>query len=238
MEDNKILLQLLLGIIVLIPPIWTIIKSYYDKFKIGIIADDIQLGIHEWDGNRYEIRFFVPMKVVNLSNSIGIITNMRLKLKYPIKGLIQYSEYLPGEFELISSKNEHFDFSARGDTLPNIIKNYSLAFMLKPEQCRNKHILFRTFWPKLRLVDTFQIALEIQLNNKHWKKYKKWTGHLSQVDYDLYICNGSIIPIIAQKKSHWLVKEWRKHMMHKIDKIYDTEINMHKITLPPSSSKW
>lgn len=109
-ENSNFWLQLILGTIVLIPSIWTILKSYYDKFKISVISDEIYFGIHEWDGDRFEIRFFIPMELINISNSTGIITDMRLKLRYPIKWLFHYSEYLTGDFELISQKDKNFDF--------------------------------------------------------------------------------------------------------------------------------
>ncbi len=238
MNINNLWLQLILGIIVLIPPIWTLLKSYYDKFRIAIITDEISLGIHEWDGNRYEIRYFFPIELINTSNSIGIVTDMRLKLKYHINGLIYYSEYLSADYELIPENDEQFDFRARGDKLNTIVKNDFSSFALKPKEYYNKHILFRTFWNKLKLVDNFQVILEIQLNNKKWKKYMKWSGHLCQIDYNLYICKGDIIPLSAEKKSIRFLEKWRKYMGQKIHEKYDAEINMKAIKVGKSESKW
>lgn len=238
MNVNNLWLQLILGVIVLISPIWTLLKNYYDKFRIVIITDEIFWGIHEWDGDRYEIRYFIPIELINTSNSIGIVTDMRLKLKYHIKGPIYYFEYLSGDYELIPQNDEQFDFSARGDNLDTIVKNDFSSFVLKPKECHNKHILFRTFWNKLKLVDSFQVILEIQLNNKKWKKYMKWSGHLRQSDYNLYICGGGVISILAEKKSIWFLEKWRKYMGQKIHEKYDAEVNMKAIKVHESKSKW
>lgn len=56
---------------------------------------------------------FIPMEIANFSNSMGCITDMRLKLKYQIKGLIWYSEYLSADYELISKEDKKFDFRKR-----------------------------------------------------------------------------------------------------------------------------
>lgn len=237
-ENSNFWLQLILGTIVLIPAIWTILKNYYDKFEISVIANEIHLGIHEWDGDRFEIRFFVPMELINISNSVGIITDMRLKLRYPITRFFHYSEYLTGDFELISPKDKKFDFSARGDTLYQIVKDENISFPLNPKQCCRKHILFRTFWGNLRLIDNFQVILEIQKNSKRWMKYGKWVGHLSQSDYNLFIANGSPIPLIKETKSNRIVQKWRRHMGLKIEEKYGTDVAMSKIKFPPSQSKW
>ncbi|MBD5548144.1 MAG: hypothetical protein HDQ97_12205 [Lachnospiraceae bacterium] len=237
--NNDFLLQLILGTIVLIPPIWTIWKSYYDKFKIAVILQNIHMGIHEWDeGNRFEIQFFVPMEIINISNSMGLVTNMRLKLIYQIKGHLHYFEFATGDFELISQDKKKFDFNVRGDSLFDIIKSDTISFPLKPQQRYNKHILFRTFWRNLRLVNDFQVILEIQLNNRRWKKYGEWIGHLYQQDYDLYIANGSPIPLTKDSKHNRIMQKWKEHMVKKIDKKYGTDVKMRKISLPPSNSKW
>lgn len=237
-ENSNFWLQLILGTIVLIPSIWTILKSYYDKFKISVISDEIYFGIHEWDGDRFEIRFFIPMELINISNSTGIITDMRLKLRYPIKWLFHYSEYLTGDFELISQKDKNFDFSARGNSIDQIIKSKNISFPLKSKQHCQKHILFRTFWSSLRLIDDFQVILEIQLNNKRWKKYGKWAGHLCQFDYNLYISNDSPIPLMKESKNNRIILKWRQHMILKINEKYGTDVTMNKVKIPPSKSKW
>lgn len=238
-ENSNLLLQLILGTIVLIPPIWTIWKSYYDKFKIATILNDIHMGVHEWDdGDRFEIRFFVPMEVINISNSMGIVTNMRLKINYQIKGHIHYSEYATADFELIAQNKKKFDFCARGSLLYNIVKSDIISFPLKSQQCCKKHILFRIFWGNLRLVDNFQVILEIQLNNGSWKKFGKWKGHLRQQDYDLFVANSSPIPLTKESKNNRVIRKWEKHMMKKIDKKYGGDIEINKIKLPPSNSKW
>lgn len=239
MENSNIWLQLILGVMVLIPPIWTICKSYYDKFRIATIVDTIFLGIHEWDDNdRFEIRFFVPMELVNISNSVGIVTDMRLKLTYQITGVVHYSEYVNGEFVLISQDDKKFHFQARGDNLYTILKNESLSFVLTPEQSVEKHIMFRTFWKRLKLVDDFKISLEIQLNNKNWKKYSEWEGHLRQSDYDMHICGGGVIPMRIKKTSWRIRNRWREHMLKVIHRKYDSEVNINKIKIKASESKW
>ena len=151
-ENSDFWLQLILGIIVLFPSIWTIWKNYYDKFKIAVILDEICMGIHEWDDDRLEIRFFIPMEAFNISNSMGIITDICLKLRYQIKGGLYYSEYATADYELISQDNKKFDFRARGDLFYKIVKSEVISFSLKPQQRCKKHILFRTFWGNLRLV--------------------------------------------------------------------------------------
>lgn len=238
MENSNIWLQLILGVIVLIPPIWTIWKSYYDKFRIAIIVDRIQLGIHEWDSNRFEIRFFVPMELVNISNTVGIVTDMRLKLNYQIMGPIHYSEYVYGEHVLISQDDKQFTFQARGDSLHTILKNESLAFVLVPEQSAEKHIMFKTFWKRLKIVDSFQISLEVQLNNKKWKNYREWECHLRQVDYNLYISGGGVMPMEVKKTSWRIMELWRAHMLNKIHMKYDSDVNINKIKVKESMSKW
>lgn len=237
-ENSDFWLQLILGTIVLIPPIWTIWKNYYDKFKVAVISNNIYLDIHEWDANRFEIRFFIPMRVVNISNSMGIVTNMRLKLKYQIKGVLSYSEYVIGEFELISENDKKFDHSARGDSLYKIVKSEVISFPLKPQQQCKKHILFRTFWKDLRIVNHFQVILEMQLDNKRWEKCGKWAGHLWQNDYNYFISKGSPILLVKESKSNRIIQKWRQHMSKKIAKKYGTNVEMHKIELPPSESKW
>lgn len=126
----------------------------------------------------------------------------------------------------------------KGNSLLSIVKNETLAFMLKPQEGCKKHVLFRTFWNKLKLVDDFQVILEIQLNNKKWKAYKKWRGHLCQTDYDLYICGGGVIPMTVEKNERWIIRKWHQYMLHKIKTKYDAEVNMKKIVVSPSVSKW
>lgn len=237
-KNSDFWLQLILGAIVLIPSIWTILKTYYDKFKIAVISDEIHLGIHAWDEDRFEVRFFIPMELANISNSMGIVTDMRLKVKYQIKGLLYYSEYLTGDYELIPQDNENFDFSARGELLDTIVKRATISFPLKPQQCCETHILFRIFWKELRLIDKFQVILEIQLNNKRWKKYDEWVGHLGQGEYNLFIANGSPIPIEKKFKGSRIVQKWRQHKELTIQKKYGADVTMHKIKFPASKSKW
>ena len=237
-EYSNLLLQLILGTIVIVPPIWTIWKSFYDRFKIAIILDNIHMGIHEWDNNRFEIRFFVPMEIINISNSVGIVTNMRLKIRYKINGYFHYFECATGDFELISQDRKKFDFNARGDSIYDIIKSESISFSLKSQQRCKKHILFRIFWGNLRLVDNFQVVLEVQLNKKRWKKYGEWIGHLYQRDYDLFIANNSPILLKKESKSNRIIQKWEKYMIKKIDKKYGKNIKMNKIKLPPSNSNW
>lgn len=235
--NSNFWLQLILGTIVLIPSIWTIWKNYYDRFKIDVIFDKVRMGIHEWDTNRFEIRFFIPMEVFNISNSMGIITDMRLKLRYRIKGAVHYSEYVWGELELISQDSKKFDYQARGSSLHSIVKSEVVSLALKPQQHCKKHILFRTFWKNLRVIDKFEVVLEIKINNK-WKKYGRWSGHLSQQDYNLYIANGSCILLEKIEKDNWLAQKWEQHMLQKIDEIYGTDVEMQAIKLPVSHSKW
>lgn len=235
---GNLLLQLILGTIVLIPPTWTILKSYYDRFKIAIILDNIHMGIHEWDDERFEVRFFVPMEIINISNSMGIVTNMRLKIRYQMKGHIYYFEYATGDFELISQDKKKFDFNARGSSIHDIIKNETISFSLKPQQRCKKHILFRVFWRNLRFVNNFQVVLEVQLNKNRWKKYGEWIGHLYQQHYDIFIANNSPIPLQKETKGKRIIQKWEKYMMKKIDKKYGKNIEMNSIKLPPSNSNW
>lgn len=229
-------LQLILGSIVLIPSIWAIWKNYYDRFKIDVILDKVCMGIHEWDTNRFEIRFFIPMEVFNISNSMGIITDMRLEIRYRMKA-VHYSEYVWGEFDLISKDSKKFDYQARGSSLHSIVKSEVVSFALKPQQHCKKNILFRTFWNNLRVIDKFEVILEIQLNNK-WKKYGRWSGHLRQREYDLFIANGSRIPLGKMEKDNWFAQKWKQHMLQKIDEIYGADVEMQAVNLPVSRSKW
>ena len=98
--------------------------------------------------------------------------------------------------------------------------------------------VFRIYWKNLRLVDNFRVILEIQLNNRSWKKYGEWKGCLRQQDYNLFVANGNPIPLTKEYKNNRIIRKWEKHMMKKIDKKYGRDIKMNKIKLPSSDSKW
>ena len=243
MDNYNIAIQLILGGFVLIPSIWTILKTYYDKFKIDIITKKISLSIHEWDdGDRYEVRFLLPMNIINLSNSIGLITGIRLKIKYPLCKIFSFYEYIFGEFELCEENEKKQHLNSRGDKLTDIIKDNLFDVCLNEKESITKNIIFRTFWKNLRVVECFKIDLEIQLNKGKWKKYKSWDAHLFKNDYRLYkLCNGGTITFSLKRKENILLEKKLVYMSRKICHKYDTNEDIASlpiINLPPSISKW
>lgn len=243
MDNYNIWLQLILGVIVLIPPIWTILKTYYDKFKIAVIAKEISMSIHEWDdGERYEVRFFLPLDIINVSNSIGLITGIRIKIKYPFCKIFYLYEYISGEFEIYEENKKKRNLNSRGGELADIVKDNFFEVYLNGKESITKNIMFRMFWKKLRVIESFKIDLEIQLNKGKWKRYKGWDAHLFRYDYGLYkLCNGGTIAFPLKRKENILLEKKLAYMSQKICQKYDTNediASLPTINLPPSISKW
>jgi hypothetical protein len=227
---------------VVIPSVWTIVKSQYDRFRVIVIVDDIRFNIHNWDnGDRYETRYFMPIKLVNNSNSIGTIKDMRLKVKYKIWGPFWASEIYSCDYELFDKNNQNFSYEARGSSLEQIVKRNYTPIVLKQNQIYETHLLFRCFWKETRMIPKYKVYFQLRCNRSRWKTKGKWFGYLKQSSYDLFIANNSTMPLmkwpsIISKFS--VYHRWEQYKQRLITKRFSMKVEMNKIEIEESISDW
>jgi hypothetical protein len=217
-------------------------KNQYDRFRVRVVVDDICFGIHSWDaGDRYETRYFLPIKFVNNSNSIGLISNMRIKVKYHFWGPIWLSEYYSCDYELYNRKSEGFTYDARGESLEQIVKRDFTPIVLKQHQIYESHFMFRCFWDETRIIPDYNVYFQTRSNNSRWKNRGKWKGHLTKESYDLFIANQSTMPLMKWPSflsNVKLLNKWGNYSSKKIHTLYSKKVELERYVIEPSTSEW
>lgn len=159
-----------LALVVSLTALW---KTHFARFHPKGTVGALTMRVYPWrNGNErwFVPTFEVPISVTNAGAVPGVVTGVRLVLRYPELPISDNKECVYAEWELDREAEEQFDAQRKWSE-----KAMSwMPFVVLPKTTVTRRLVFDTRWEKPVIQSKVEFALEVATGPKDWTTLGKW----------------------------------------------------------------